>query len=215
MNKRKSMFAIAAALIAGGLLVASLRLPLWHMRMEAPQYQDKEALKVFVLPGSLHGDLNEIKVLNKYIGVTVPTTLPQTHWLPVTLSIIAGLGLVAAFVPSRVRRWAAFAVATSLCAAMLIAAGQAQLQMYRIGHDRNPHAALKGIPDFTPPLLGNRKLAQFELQSRLGFGSFAIVGAVVLYAAMGFVSREKGAGVRRIKNESFVAPAQPVLDYAI
>ena len=215
MNKRKSMFAIAAALIAGGLLVASLRLPLWHMRMEAPQYQDKEALKVFVLPGSLHGDLNEIKVLNKYIGVTVPTTLPQTHWLPVTLSIIAGLGLVAAFVPSRVRRWAAFAVATSLCAAMLIAAGQAQLQMYRIGHDRNPHAALKGIPDFTPPLLGNRKLAQFELESRLGFGSFAIIGAVLLYASMGFVSRENRIEVPSAEKDSFAVPAQPVLDYAI
>src|SRR6185312_1386628 len=67
MNKRKFIFAVATALIAGGLLVASLRLPLWHMRMEAPQYKDQEALKVFVLPGSLHGDLNEIKVLNKYI----------------------------------------------------------------------------------------------------------------------------------------------------
>ena len=215
MNKRKVIFSVLAAFVAGGLLVASLRLPLWHMRMEAPQYKDQEALKVVVLPGSLHGDLNEIKVLNKYIGVTVPTTLPQTHWLPLTLTIIAGLGLIVAFLPSRPRRWAAIATAVALCAAMLTAAGQAQLQMYRIGHDRDAHAALKGIPDFTPPLLGNRKLAQFELESRLGFGSFAIIGAVAVYAAMGFVSRENKVKVPRIGKDSFVVPAQPVLDYAI
>jgi hypothetical protein len=215
MNRRKFIFAIASALVAGGLLVASLRLPLWHMRMEAPQYKDQEALKVFVLPGSLHGDLNEIKVLNKYIGVTVPTTLPQTHWLPLTLTIIAGLGLIVAILPSRTRRWTAFAAAIALCAAMLTAAGQAQFQMYRIGHDRDSHAALKGIPDFTPPLLGNRKLAQFELESRLGFGSFAIIGAVALYAAMGFVSQENRIKAARGEKDSFVAPAQPVLDYAI
>lgn len=215
MNKRRFIFTIVASLVAGGLLVASLRLPLWYMRMEAPQYKDKEALKVFVLPGSLQGDLNEIKVLNKYIGVTVPTTLPQTHWLPLALSLIAGVGLVAAFLPARLRRWASFAVAASLCAAMLTAAGQAQVQMYHIGHDRDRHAALKGIADFTPPLLGNRKLAQFELESRLGLGSYAIVGAVALYTAMGFFSREKNIRVRRSENDSFAAPVKPVLDYAI
>lgn len=215
MNKRNLIFGIAAAVVAGGLLVASLRLPLWHMRMEAPQYRDQEALKVFVLPGSLHGDLNEIKVLNKYIGVTVPTALPQTNWLPIALLMVAGLGLVAAFLPARTRRWVAFAAAISLCAAMLTAAGQAQLQMYRIGHDRDAHAALKGIPDFTPPLLGNRKLAQFELESRLGFGSFAIIGAVALYAAMGFVSRENRIKAPRVEKDSFAVPAPPALDYAI
>jgi hypothetical protein len=215
MNKRKFILTIGAAFIAAGLLVASLRLPLWHMRMEAPQYRDQEALKVLVLPGSLRGDLNEIKVLNQYIGVTVPTTLPQTNWLPIALTVVAGLGLLAAFLPLRARRWAAFAAAASLCAAMLTAAGQAQLQMYHIGHDRNPHPALKGIADFTPPLLGNRKLAQFELESRLGVGSFAIVGAVALYVAMGFVSREKRINAPRIEKGSFTAPGRAVLDYAI
>jgi hypothetical protein len=202
--------------LASALLLTSLRLPLWHMRMEAPQYRDQEALKVVVRPGSLRGDLNEIKVLNKYIGVTVPETLPQTHWLPFALSIAAGLGLVVAFLPSRARRFGAFALAASLCVAMLTAAGQAQLQMYRIGHDRNRHAALTGIADFTAPLLGNRKLAQFELQSRLGLGSLAIGIAVALFAATGFAAREKTVGVRRVeKSDAYAAAPQQISDYAI
>jgi len=190
MSKLKIIFAIAASTVAAGLLVASLHLPLWHMRMEAPQYQKEEALKVIVLPGSLKGDLGEIKVLNKYIGVTIPEILPQTHWLPVALSVAAALGIVVAFLPLRLRRFAAYSVAGLLSSAMLFAAGQAQFQMYRIGHDRNHHTALVGIKDFTPPLLGNRKLAQFELESRLGSGSFAIAGAVALYAAVGWTARK-------------------------
>jgi hypothetical protein len=216
MSKSKFILRLAMTLSASALLLASLRLPLWHMRMEAPQYRDQEALKVVVLPGALRGDLNEIKVLNKYIGVTVPDTLPQTHWLPLALSIAAGLGLVVAFLPARTRRLAAFALAVALCVGMLTAAGQAQLQMYRIGHDRNRHAALTGIADFTPPLLGNRKLAQFELESRLGIGSLAIGIAAALYAATGLAAREKKAGVRRFdKSDTFVAAHPQISDYAI
>jgi len=215
MNKSRFIFALAAALVAGGLLAASLRLPLWHMRMEAPQYHDQEALKVVVTPGSLRGDINEIKVLNKYIGVTVPDTLPQTQWLPFALGITAILGVVIAFLPGRSRCIAALSLAAALCAAILVAAGQAQFQMYRIGHDRNRHAALTGIADFTPPLLGNRKLAQFELESRLGLGSFAIASAVALYAAMGFTARKWKAATGRVTNEAFVAPAPHISDYAI
>jgi hypothetical protein len=215
MNKRRFIFSIATALVASGLLVASLRLPLWHMRMEAPQYRDQEALKVVVLPGSLRGDLNEIKVLNKYIGVTIPDRLPQTEWLPAALCLGAALGMIGAFLPLRWRRFAAFGVAAALSATMLIAAGQAQLQMYRIGHDRNRHAALKGVADFTPPLLGNRKLAQFELESSFGPGAFTIMAAVALYAAIGFTSRDKHIAVCRDETEAFVAPTHPVSDYAI
>lgn len=215
MNNRRFIFAIAAALAAGGLLLGSLRLPLWHMRMEAPQYQGSEALKVVVLPGALRGDMNEIKTLNKYIGVTIPDTLPQTRWLPAALCGVALLGLIVAFLPLRSRRPAAFGVAGLLAGTMLLAAGQAQLQMYRIGHDRNRHAALVGVPDFTPPLLGNHKLAQFELESRLGYGSFAIAGAVAFYAAMGFAARERKAAVSRVKNDLLMRRAPQVLDYTI
>lgn len=196
MNKHRSVLAIALALVAGGLLVASLRLPLWHMRMEAPQYRGSEALKVVVRPGSLSGDLNEIKILNQYIGVTVPEALPQTHWLPQALLVAAALGVVAAFLCRRWRRFTAFGVATALVAMLVVAAAQAQMQMYHIGHDRDRHAALKGVDDFTPPLLGSRKLAQFELESSLGFGSFTIGGAIAIFAFIGFTANERSASVR-------------------
>lgn len=183
--------AVVLAVVAGGLLLLSLRLPLWHMRMEAPQYRGPEALKVVVRPGALEGNLGEIKILNQYIGVTVPDRLPQQQWLPGLLCVCAGLGVVAALLPLRRRGLAAWAVAGVLVGGLLVAAGQAQWQMYRIGHDRNHHSALQGVGDFTPPLLGSRKLAQFELTSSLGLGSLCIAGALGLYSAVGLMARQR------------------------
>ncbi len=157
--------------------------------MEAPQYQGREALRVEVLPGSMRGDLNEIRVLNQYIGVTVPTRLPQTRWLPPVLLVGALLGLVAALLPRPMRRFAAPGVAAFLAVALLAAVGQARWQMYRIGHNRDHHAALAGVPDFTPPLLGELKLANFRLESGLGLGAFLVGGAIALYAGIGFLAR--------------------------
>lgn len=185
------------------------------MRMEAPQYQGREALKVVVLPGALRGDIHEIKTLNQYIGVSVPDTLPQSRWLPEMLCLMAALGVAAALLPLRLRRFASFGVGVLLAGTMLLAAGQAQLQMYRIGHDRNRHAALVGVPDFTPPLLGNHKLAQFELESRLGYGSFAIAGAVALYGAIGFAARERRVAGRRGGEDLLIAWGTQPADYTI
>src|SRR5437588_4283261 len=70
------------AAIAAGLLLFSLKLPLWQMRLETPQYKDEEALKIAVHANAFRGDLRELKVLNQYIGVHVPPTLPQFKWLP-------------------------------------------------------------------------------------------------------------------------------------
>ena len=204
MSKFK-LLPIILALFAAGLLVLSLRLPLWRMRMEAPQYRGPEALKVLVLPGSLKGNLGEIKILNQYIGVTIPDTLPQAAWLPPLLCIGAALGLVVSLLPLRARRVSALGLAFAFCAAMLLAAGQAQWQMYRIGHNRNHHAALQGVGDFTPPLLGSRKLAQFELESRLDLGAFAIAGAIALYGTIGLTAREK---VRVLRRTEHLKPAE-------
>lgn len=186
---RFPLVAILPALAASGLLVASLKFPLWHIRMEAPQYQGREALRVEVLPGAMRGNLDEIRVLNQYIGVQVPQHLPQTSWLPVSLLAGAVLGLGAASLPSRTRCFAALGVAAYLTVAMLAAAGQAQWQMHQIGHNRNHHAALAGVKDFTPPLLGSTKLANFELSSGLGLGSLFIAGAVACYAGIGLATR--------------------------
>src|SRR5262245_35970719 len=93
----------ALVLISSALLLVSLRLPRWQMRLEAPQYRDQEALHIAVHPSALRGDLKELNVLDQYIGVHVPPTLPQFKWLPGVLTAGAMLGLVCAFLFRSVR----------------------------------------------------------------------------------------------------------------
>ena len=191
MNKvtLRTGFMLLAVVAAAGLFTASLRLPVWHLKMEAPQYQGNEALQVHVYPGSMRGDLREISVLNKYIGVRIPDHLPQLHWLPVALLAAAGLGLVVLALPRVIRSPALFVIAALLAAAVLISAAMAQWQMHRIGHDRDPHAALKGVRNFTPPILGRVKVANFEISTGLGSGALVIAAGILLQVSSGVLSR--------------------------
>ena len=69
MNNTRYVGSLGVTLLASALLLASLKLPLWQMRLEAPQYREQEALRIAVHPDSLRGDLKEFSVLNQYIGV--------------------------------------------------------------------------------------------------------------------------------------------------
>lgn len=171
------------------MLVASLSLPIWNMRMEAPQYQGNEALKVSVYPGRMTGDLGEIANIQQYVGIRIPTTLPQLQWLPKIIVGAAVIGFIAAFLPMVVGRRALMATAAALCLAMVAAAGLAQWQMYKVGHERT-HSPLAGVPSFTAPVLGDLKFANFHIKSRLGWGSLLIGSAVLLQIAGARLSRK-------------------------
>lgn len=179
---------VVLAVVASLLLVASLTVPLWRMRMESPQYRDEEALRVNVYPQEMKGDFQEIHVLNQYIGVTVPERLSQTRWLPGILVGGAVLSIVAGLMPMRFRRKALLAVASLLVAALLVAAGMAQWQMYKIGHDRSSKTVLAGVKDFTPPLLGKQKIENFTVSAWLGVGAYLIVLAIAVQIGSAFVA---------------------------
>lgn len=186
--------------MAAALLVVSLRLPVWKMRMEAPQYKDADALKVKVYPNAMRGDIQEIKVLNTYIGVHIPETLPQTHWLPYFLFGGAAAGLIGAFLPRRFRKAALVIVPIIIGLALLGAAGQAQWQMHEIGTKRDQRTKLVGVKDFTVPLIGRVKVAQFTITSFLSWGSLTIAIALVLQLLAAWLNREGSDNRSRLDN---------------
>jgi copper chaperone NosL len=190
MSKAKrTIAAITLAAVAAGFLVASLKLPLWHLRMEAPQYREEEALRVNVFAGSMNGDLGEINVLNQYIGVHVPEVLPQSRWLPSVLGGAAVLGILASLLPGTKRRIALGVVTVALAGAVTFAVFQAKQQMYDIGHKRDAHTKMARVRDFNPPFLGTAKIAQFTVSSWLGTGAYMIGGAILLLGGAAVASR--------------------------
>jgi len=182
-----------AGLCAAALLLVSLKLPLWQMRLEAPQYRDEEALKVAVHPNSYRGDLRELTVLNQYIGVHVPPTLPQFKWLPMVLIAGAALGAAASFLRGTARPRALTLVSCVLATALAVAAVQAMSQMHDIGHKRDQKTILVGMKDFTPPFLGTTKIAQFTVSSRFSLGAWLIGGALALQLGAAWLSRTRSS----------------------
>lgn len=190
MSKRSVTLATAAAaFVAASLFVFSLKLPVWHLKMESPQYQKEEALRVSVYPGHMAGDLREIRVLNQYIGVHIPDHLPQLQWLPIALLAAAGAGIAGSLAPRVFRSPALLATAVLLSLVMVGSAALAQKQMHDIGHHRDQHTILRGIHDFTPPLLGSVKVANFELSAGLGTSALLIAGGIALQFGAAWLSR--------------------------
>jgi copper chaperone NosL len=187
-NLKRSLPILMAG-VAALLLLASLQLPLWHMRLEAPQYREEEALKIAVFPNRYGGDMREISVLNQYIGVHVPRTLPQFGWLPFLLAGGAALGLAASLLSVRFRRGALGLACAVLAAGLVAAALQAKLQMHDIGHKRDQRTVLAGMHDFTPPFLGTSRIAQFTVTSRFGLGAWLIGAAMTLQIGAAWASR--------------------------
>ena len=190
-SRRRRALLVGLTLLSSLLLLASVKLPLWHLRMEAPQYHGDEALRVAVYPSAMRGDLKELSVLDRYIGVHIPTTLPQFNWLPAALIVGAALGLGAGLLRGALRTRALTAVCVALAAALVVAAVQAQFQMHDIGHKRAAKTALVGVKDFTPPFLGTTKIAQFTVSSRFGLGAWLIGGALALQLGAAWLGRPR------------------------
>ncbi|HYG21369.1 MAG TPA: hypothetical protein VEH04_01215 [Verrucomicrobiae bacterium] len=213
---RSRVLPIAFTAVAAALLLFSLKLPLWHMHLEAPQYRDEEALNVAVYPNFFRGDLTELAVLNQYIGVHVPETLPQFAWMPAALIATAVLGVIAAFAARSIRSRALIIIPAALSLALAFASVQAMQQIRDIGHKRDAKTIMAGVKDFTPPFLGTRKIAQFTVTSNLSLGSWLIGSALALQfgaARLSRLPRQKKAATPKVKPainppaDSLVAPA--------
>jgi hypothetical protein len=67
-------------------------------------------------------------------------------------------------------------------------------KLYRYGHDLLPTAAVKVDP-FMPPLFGHKQLANFEVYSYPGPGSYALLAVtLMLLAGVVLAWRQRGRG---------------------
>jgi len=193
---------MAAAAI---LLAASLALPLWSTRMEAPQYKDDEVLEVKVYAGRVHGDIDEIELLNQYVGVHLPLDTPELAAAPWVLGAFLVLALVALALPIGARRRAALGLCVLMVVVLLGGGALLQYRLYQMGHDRSP-TIMTGVPDFTPPLLGSKKIANFTAYMSLGAGAWTYLGALLLAAWTARRGRTQepsldGSGTTPVKHE--------------
>jgi hypothetical protein len=173
VSRRLAFFAAAV------LAAAAAFLPLWGFRMSAPQYPG-ESLHLRVSARAIGGDVHEITTLQKYIGVRFPTRLPELRFLvPAILSLSALFALAGLLAGRRGGRTAGV---SALALAILFFAASAvvlQKRLYEVGHDRDPHAPIHAVRDFTPPLVGPTKVGNFTVWSYPHAGALLLVAAAV------------------------------------
>ena len=136
-------------------------LPIWAMKLWAPQY--REGLTLTIYSNAIRGDLQSINTLNHYVGMKhiTPEDFREFTYLPQALTLFGVAALVAALVN---RRWVAilgWILFTVFSAYMFYDYAH---WLYDYGHNLDPRAPIK-LPLFTPPLIGFKQMANFKVLS--------------------------------------------------
>lgn len=185
-----------ALIVAASLLMlVSFAAPLWNITMFAPQYQGGLRMDVYSykLAGGNGGqDVREINVLNHYIGMRdiAAEDFTQFKWLPFAIGAITLLFLRAAVLGAVAQLVDVLVLFAYFGLFSLWSFGYT---LYRYGHDLAPTAAVKVAP-FMPPLVGHEKMANFDIYSFPGAGTWLQAGVLVLLViALGIALRKRKA----------------------
>ena len=175
--------------LAALLVVPVYLFPLWQLTMFAPQYPQGLRLNIYSykLDGGNGGqDVKEVNVLNHYIGMKELTTEAFTEfkWIPFVVGAMALLFLRFA-VHGQMHYLVDVAVLYVYFA--LFSLWSFAYKLYAYGHNLDERAAVKVAP-FMPPLLGYRKIANFEVYSYPGLASYALGAVLVLLLAALLIS---------------------------
>jgi hypothetical protein len=169
-----------AVLGAGALLLVAAAFPLWRITMFANQFPEGLRLSIYsykLVGGSGGADLEGINILNHYIGMhdISAADFVEMKFIPFALGAFFLLSLRTA-VFARVRDLVDLTVLLLYFSAFSF--GVFWYRMYAYGHHLNPEAPIKVAP-FTPPLFGHQHLANFDIYSFPGIGTFLMVGVGV------------------------------------
>ena len=184
-----SMIARVILLISIFATVFAFTNPLWVMSFRSNQYPEPLMMSIHInhLEGQkteTRDDLREINSLNHYIGMRplLESDFAEFTWLPFVVGAFMLLALrVVAF--GRLRDLVDIVVMYVYFG--IFSAWDFYNKLYGYGHNLNPEAPIK-VPGFTPPLLGEEKIANFWVRSYPAIGSYALAvfGALMALALL-------------------------------
>jgi hypothetical protein len=169
----RSRLLIVVATLA---LLPSILLPTWTIRLRAPQYPD--GLQIRIYPHTVTGDVDEVNLLNHYIGMHEIKTdeFPEFRFIPFFILRFFGFALLTALIGRMAIAalgWVDFVVFGAVMLYTL------QHWLYQYGHDLAPNAPLK-IEPFTPAFIGSTSIGQFTVSSLPAAGAILMSVAGLL-----------------------------------
>jgi copper chaperone NosL len=169
--------------ITGSLsLLLVFAAPIWRITLEAPQYPDGVTMYIWInkLGGKTKGTLQNINILNHYVGMQPidPASIPELKYFPLVIIAMSVLGILTGFTDNP-RFWIFWIVVLMILGALGIY--DFYLWEYNYGHNLAGDAPIK-VPGmvYQPPLIGSKKLLNFNAISYPYWGSFFVLIPVIL-----------------------------------
>jgi len=187
MTRLSRLLVGAAAL----LLLLLYVLPLWHVRLVAPQYPEGLGMHIHIasVQGATETDLTNINNLNHYIGMKPiqEADFMEMRWMPFVFGLIILMTLRSIVFGEMSNVVDLFAV-YSYFGAFSIASFWYRL--YEYGHKLDPRAPMH-IKPFTPRLIGVEQIANFREASYPMAGAYLLCLSVLLIVLAGWFSRKE------------------------
>jgi hypothetical protein len=188
-------------------LLFALTLPLWHIRMEAPQYPQGLSVQIYahtITSGHDDKDLHEINILNHYVGMKKieRAAFADLDWLPFGFGALLILLLRVAVVGD-VRSILDLAVIVGYFG--VFSGGRFVYKLYVYGHELSPDAPVK-VPAFMPAVLGSKQIGNFTTHAEPGTGTYLFTAFAVGVMALALFHLIEGRR-RAVRDRPSLAPA--------
>jgi copper chaperone NosL len=178
-------------LIAIGSLIMIVMyfVPVWSIYLIAPQYPEGLSMQIWLY--KITGQVDIINGLNHYIGMKhiEASMFPEFGFLVYILAFFILFGLVIAITGSRKLLVAYLILSVIGGIAALV---DFYLWGYDYGHDLDPTAAIQ-VPglSYQPPVIGHKKLLNFDSYSYPDTGGWIVVAVTGLFFVIWFLDWRK------------------------
>ena len=176
---RASLLAPLLVVVGTVLLVVAGTLPVWGMRLLAPQYP--KGLDLWFLGGRSEGPVDEVNALNHYIGMRPIdlATVPELGLWPLAILGAAVLFVIAVLV----RSWLGRLALIGLWLVPVVVLGDIQRWLMIYGSQLDPESALRLDP-FVPLVVGPSTVWNFTIWAYPGpaLALFWVVAVLAMIA---------------------------------
>ncbi|MBN8667039.1 MAG: nitrous oxide reductase accessory protein NosL [Chitinophagales bacterium] len=185
MKTKLSFISRIAIAFASGALLCVFFLPAWRIDLFAPQYPEGLTMRIWI--NGLSGQVDIINGLNHYIGMKhiSEEMFPEFSYLPYVVFFYLLIGMIIVFTGSK--KWLVAYLGLIVLGGLLAMYDFYQWG-YSYGHELDPNAAIR-VPglSYQPPLIGHKRLLNFDAYSFPDIGGWVVIGASALAFLVGFV----------------------------